>query len=271
MKKIASFAVIGILLCVLTISLAYAGYEIVWSGDDAGSIPTTETSRTEQASIELFNELFPDGYYPGWDVGAPYPEGTCFPYPYSSECVPDNCVGYYYYEQFAHASADLLVCESGTWIEDFHGATLPGGPYVPPFVREGSWDVFLDDAPDSDGDGIPDANDNCPTVSNSRQLDADGDGIGNICDNDSINVTINADTNPSVTIKLYKPSCGGDELVGSLTAYAGYGYTYSFNGLEDGRYLIVATKSGYDFNPGGYWVDIPQTEIQSYDFTATAD
>jgi hypothetical protein len=35
---------------------------------------------------------------------------------------------------------------------------------------------------DSDSDGIPDATDNCPSVSNPLQEDADGDGIGNVCD-----------------------------------------------------------------------------------------
>jgi hypothetical protein len=37
---------------------------------------------------------------------------------------------------------------------------------------------------DSDGDGIVDANDNCPGVANPRQRDRDGDGIGNACDDD---------------------------------------------------------------------------------------
>jgi polyhydroxybutyrate depolymerase len=38
--------------------------------------------------------------------------------------------------------------------------------------------------PDQDGDGIPDQDDNCPTVSNPNQADTDGDCIGNACDDD---------------------------------------------------------------------------------------
>ena len=37
--------------------------------------------------------------------------------------------------------------------------------------------------PDTDGDGICNAGDNCPNAPNPNQDDADGDGVGNICDN----------------------------------------------------------------------------------------
>ena len=38
---------------------------------------------------------------------------------------------------------------------------------------------------DTDGDGIPDENDNCASVANLNQVDTDGDGIGDACDDDN--------------------------------------------------------------------------------------
>ncbi|MFK8015401.1 MAG: thrombospondin type 3 repeat-containing protein [Gammaproteobacteria bacterium] len=43
---------------------------------------------------------------------------------------------------------------------------------------------------DTDGDGVPDAADNCTMVSNVNQIDADGDGYGNVCDADINNDNI---------------------------------------------------------------------------------
>jgi hypothetical protein len=39
-------------------------------------------------------------------------------------------------------------------------------------------------AQDADGDGVPDANDNCVNVSNAAQVDTNHDGFGNRCDPD---------------------------------------------------------------------------------------
>ena len=39
-------------------------------------------------------------------------------------------------------------------------------------------------ADDRDGDGIPDDVDNCPGVKNPTQIDTDGDGVGDACDDD---------------------------------------------------------------------------------------
>ena len=51
--------------------------------------------------------------------------------------------------------------------------------------------------PDTDGDGVCDATDNCPTTPNPAQADADGDGLGDACDPCTNGVAV---ANPKVTI-----------------------------------------------------------------------
>jgi hypothetical protein len=261
MKKIESFAVIVTLLCVLTVSQAYAGYEIIWWGDSAGSIPTSETSRTNQASIEIFNQMF--------EGQTPYPSGTCWDAMYGG-CdyeVPDNCVGDIYYDYWA-GYITYEVCESGSWRERFSGSNkFP----LPPYVRTGYWGIGSDIIPDSDGDGTPDESDNCPTVFNFDQEDVDGDGTGDVCDTDTVCGTIDIVGNynkfgiSDATVDIYRVNCGGNIDAGTpITNLKGY---YSFGGLETGRYLLVPRKSGYSFVPISKWVDIPQGVVQPYDFT----
>ena len=43
--------------------------------------------------------------------------------------------------------------------------------------------ILINLGPDSDGDGVPDRNDDCPGAPNPDQSDADGDGVGDACDN----------------------------------------------------------------------------------------
>jgi len=46
----------------------------------------------------------------------------------------------------------------------------------------GTTDPACNPVTDGDGDGVPDAEDNCPDLANPDQADGDGDGIGDACD-----------------------------------------------------------------------------------------
>lgn len=66
---------------------------------------------------------------------------------------------------------------------------------------------------DADGDGILDANDNCPAVSNANQLNTDGDSAGDVCDADDDNdgLSDSAETGGSPPTSPINPDTDGDD------------------------------------------------------------
>jgi hypothetical protein len=66
---------------------------------------------------------------------------------------------------------------------------------------------------DTDGDGVPDATDNCDTVANPDQIDTDGDTLGNACDadDDGDGVIDGADNCPT-TVNPTQTDTDGDGI-----------------------------------------------------------
>jgi hypothetical protein len=128
--------------------------------------------------------------------------------------------------------------------------------------------------PDSDGDGVPDASDNCPNDANPDQLDTDGDGVGDACDCDSDGDGISECTPQDFTIAfLGDQGLGADaEAVLTLILLEGadavvHGGDFDYDDLPDAwdnqinailgtNFPYFASVGNHDTNefytPGGY-------------------
>lgn len=103
-------------------------------------------------------------------------------------------------------------------------------------VDQGSVYVLLLDA---DTDGVPDSEDNCPTVANPDQADHDGDGAGDACDPDTSAPTIS-----SVTLSANPIPVGGFALL-QVTASDDWGVAGGEFTVDGGvPQLLSATLSG---------------------------
>jgi hypothetical protein len=76
-------------------------------------------------------------------------------------------------------------------------AFVTGLGFLPASAANGTFTMkpIVENTDDSDGDGVIESQDNCPTVANPDQADSDGDGVGNLCDNcPSVSNPLQADT-----------------------------------------------------------------------------
>ncbi len=87
---------------------------------------------------------------------------------------------------------------------------------------------------DTDNDGVPDISDNCPTVPNPNQADANGNGIGDACEPCSITASLS-----SFSESIYDGPCLNHVIEPTVTITGG-----SINGYE----WIITGPNGYSFN-----------------------
>jgi len=71
--------------------------------------------------------------------------------------------------------------------------------------------AVLDPVLDDDGDGVPNAVDNCPLTFNPDQVDKDGDGIGDACDHDLAIIRLKVPKN--INLKAAAPALTGRVVV----------------------------------------------------------
>lgn len=106
---------------------------------------------------------------------------------------------------------------------------------------------------DGDGDGVPDASDNCPTVANPDQKDSNGNGIGDACDSVDLSVSLTAVPNPAIvgdtvtytaTVTNNGPSTASTVTVSGLTGCTLSSSTIPSGGTAGCSVSISATTVG---------------------------
>jgi len=105
------------------------------------------------------------------------------------------------------------------------------------------WTIsFVPALSDDDGDGVPNNEDNCPSVFNTNQLDMDNDTIGDACDPNT-EITTN-------TILTEDTSLSGDLTVDGATLTVPVGITLDFDFINN-KILVKAPNGKILVQSGG--------------------
>ena len=173
------------------------------------------------------------------------------------------------------------VNEPARWYFDFAYSIMSQQDAAGNF-NNGSWDFYSNQSyallvlqrsvgggcVDTDGDSVCDSEDNCVTVKNLDQADADDDGIGDACDDVTPTVRLNVGTSPGSgksgvsLVSVIGSSWPANVQAGDVTIYVGM--TCKGAGAVTTTAMSLTTMSGStkaarfkvpaDLPAGNYWV-----------------
>jgi hypothetical protein len=153
----------------LTIELAST------DGTDAGTVSFVATNE-EPIDEQPAGLIEVASLYYDFSTTVAFDSATiCIPYDEGSLTVPEADLKMLHYDDQLVPAQWVDVTESVDTVNDIVCGVAP----------HFSWYVLAQlEVTDSDGDGVDEDVDNCPNDANADQLDEDGDGVGDVCDDD---------------------------------------------------------------------------------------